>query len=256
MTAMEMSERSIRTAIVDDGTLGRRIRPWLEDEKDVEVVGEYRDVRSASIGIDTTRPDLLFLADQMRSGSAFAILESFDDSTAPATIFVTNEHRHAARAFDFSPVVDYLLDPFEADRFRRSIARARLHLRGMAASERPATTSPALPEYLSRLAVKNRGKIYLIRVDEIDWLEAAGNYVRLHVGGRSHLYRDSLSHFESRLDPGRFVRIHRSTIVNIDRITEMEPSFRREHIVLLRDGTHLNLTAPYRARMRAMVGQF
>ena len=209
----------------------------------MEIVGEYRDVRSASIGIGATRPDLLFLADQMPRGSVFKILESFDESTAPATIFVTNEHRHAVRAFDFSPVVDYLLDPFEADRFRRSVARARRHLRCAVSAESP-MQSPAQPEYVSRLAVKTGGKVYVVRIDDINWIETAGNYVRLHVGGRTHRYRDSLSDFESKLDPRRFVRIHRSNVVNIDRIIELEPSFHRKHIVLLRDGTRLTLTAP------------
>jgi len=114
----------------------------------------------------------------------------------------------------------------------------------------------AEPEYLSRLAVKTRGKVYILRVEEIDWIETAGNYVRLHAGSQSHLYRDSLGDFESKLDPRRFVRIHRSNIVNIDRIAQLEPSFHREHVVLLRDGTRLTLTAPYRARLRAIIGQF
>lgn len=114
----------------------------------------------------------------------------------------------------------------------------------------------AEPAYLERLAVKTRGKVYLLRIAEIDWIETAGNYVRLHAGPSSHLYRDSLADFETKLDPRRFVRIHRSCIVNIDRIAQLEPTFHREHVVLLRDGTRLTLTAPYRARMRAVVGQF
>jgi two-component system LytT family response regulator len=110
--------------------------------------------------------------------------------------------------------------------------------------------------YLSRLAVKTSGKVYLLQIDEIDWVETAGNYVRIHVGPMSHLYRDSLLNFESKLDPHRFVKIHRSTVVHIDRIAQLEPTFRREHIVTLRDGTRLIMTAPYRSRLEAIVGTF
>ena len=109
---------------------------------------------------------------------------------------------------------------------------------------------------LPRLAVRSRGKVYVVKLEDLDWLETAGNYVRLHVQGASHLYRDSLLNFEMRLDPRRFVKIHRSTIVNIDRITQLEPTFKREHIVTLCDGTRLTLTAPYRSRLQALVGQF
>jgi len=109
---------------------------------------------------------------------------------------------------------------------------------------------------LPRLAVRSRGKVYVVKLEDLDWLETAGNYVRLHVQGTSHLYRDSLLNFETRLDPRRFIRIHRSTIVNLDRITQLEPTFKREHIVTLCDGTRLTLTAPYRSRLQALVGQF
>jgi len=108
----------------------------------------------------------------------------------------------------------------------------------------------------ARLAVHNRGKIYIVRIADIDWIETAGNYVRIHTAGTAHLYRDSLRNFESRLDAARFVRIHRSVIVNIDRVTHLEPSFRGEHVVTLRDRTRLTMTAPYRGRMEAVVGRF
>lgn len=247
MIASELPTRRIRAAIVDDETVGRQhIRELLEREEDVELVAEYRDAHSASAGIRRMHPDLLFL------GSDFSLLENFADVAAPATIFVTNDEGFAARAFDFNTVVDYLLTPLETDRFRRSIARVRRHLVRFLRNE-PQT---AEPEHLARLAVKTRGKVYILRVEDIDWIESAGNYVRLHCGPESHLYRDSLGDFESRLDPQRFVRIHRSNIVNIDRIVQLEPSFHREHVVLLRDGTRLTLTAPYRARLGAIIGQF
>ena len=115
------------------------------------------------------------------------------------------------------------------------------------------TRAAALP---SRIAVRTRGKVYLVKLDDVDWIETAGNYVRLHVNGAAHLYRESLVHFEARLDPQRFVKIHRSTIVNVDRIAQLEPSFRREHIITLCDGTRLTLSAPYRNRLQSLVGPF
>ena len=256
MQVSEPSPRILRAAIVDDESLSRQqIRELLDVENDVEVVGEYDDPTSASAGIGTTHPDLLFLGGHMPRNAVNSILESFADSTAPATIFVTTHAGFAIRAFDSNAVVDYLLKPFDTERFRRSLARARRHLISVAALASALQPAPE-PTYLERLAVKTRGKVYLLRIDEVDWIETAGNYVRLHAGASSHLYRDSLADFETKLDPRHFVRIHRSCIVNIDRIAQLEPTFHREHVVLLRDGTRLTLTAPYRGRMRAIVGQF
>lgn len=252
MEEFERPERTIRAAIADDGTLGDlHLRELLGDEEDVELVGEYRDPQSA---IGAAQPDLLFLAVQMhRRGSSLPVLDTLNESTAPVTIVVTSHGNDAFEAFDCNAIVDCLLNPFAPDRFRRGMARARQQL---SRAVRPPVPRAAETEYLSRLAVKTRGKVYLLRIEEIDWIETAGNYVRLHAGGNAHLYRDSLVDFESKLDPHRFVRIHRSNIVNIDRIAQLEPSFHREHVVLLRDGTRLTLTAPYRDRMRAIVGQF
>lgn len=254
MEDFERPERTIRTAIADDGTLGDlHIRELLGEEDDVELVGEYRDPQSA---IGAAQPDLLFLAVQMhRRGSSLPVLDRLNESTAPVTIIVTSHGDDAVEAFDCNAIVDCLLNPFAPDRFRRSMVRARQHLSQTVPAPKP-LPRPAETEYLTRLAVKTRGKVYLLRIEEIDWIETAGNYVRLHAGGNAHLYRDSLVDFETKLDPHRFVRIHRSNIVNIDRIAQLEPSFHREHVVLLRDGTRLTLTAPYRDRMRAIVGQF
>ena len=248
---MSPALEKIRASIVDGEPLARlRIRELLEPERDIEVVGEYWDARSASLGIDATHPDLLFLDAQMPKGEAFKILENLTSGAPPATIFVAAQESYALQAFDFR-AVDYLLKPFDTDRFRRSLDRARWHLTVVgSASPRSQQTHP------SRLAVKSGGKVYVIKVDDIDWAETAGNYVRLHVGRATHLYRDALANFETRLDPQRFVRIHRSTVVNIDRIAELEPSFRREHIVTLRDGTRLTLSAPYRRELQALVGEF
>lgn len=236
----------IRAAIVDDEPLGRsRIRELLEHEGDIDVVAECGDARSATALIPVKRPDLLFLDVQMPRGSAFSILERLAGGHPPATIFVTAHHEYAARAFDFN-AVDYLLKPFDRARFRASLDKARRLIgRGEPGEEQQ-----------SRFAVRTADRIYIVRIDEVDWIESAGNYVRLHAGSRTHLFRDSLMHFEQRLDLRRFVRIHRSTIVNVDRIAQLEPAFRREHIITLRDGTRLTLSAPYRKRLQAIVGAF
>ncbi len=240
----------IRAAVVDDEPLARsRIRDFLAPEPDIELIAEYGDASSACAGLGDTHPDLLFLDVQMPRGSAFGVLRSLPREAQPVTIFVTAHDRYAAQAFDYDPVIDYLLKPVDEERFRRSLDRARRYLRA-------ADSGGAAPEHLSRLAVNTRGKIHLLRLEDVDWIETAGNYVRLHTGATAHLYRDSLVSFEAKLDPRRFVRIHRSTLVNIDRVATLEPSFRREHIVHLRDGTRLTLAAPYRRRLQAIVGAF
>ncbi len=247
-----MDTPRIRATIVDDEPLGgTHIRKLLEPELDIEIVGEYRDARVASAGIRATRPDLLFLDAQMSQGSAFTILRNLGPDAMPATIFVAAHDSYALQAFDFR-AIDYLLKPFDVLRFRRSLDRARWYV---AASASVDATNAVAPRR-SRLAVRTRGKVFLLKMDEIDWIETAGNYVRLNVQGASHLYRDSLANFATRLDPQRFVKIHRSTIVNVDRIAQLEPSFRREHLVTLRDGTRLTLAAPYRGRLQALVGEF
>ena len=250
---MEAVGSIIRAAILDDEPLGRmRIRELLEAEDDVEVIAEYGDASTATAAIPACRPDLLVLDVQIARGSAFTILQSLKAGTAPATIFVTAHDGYALRAFEFQ-AVDYLLKPFDSDRFRQSVERARHRI----ASERLSNgRSPSPREPIRRLAVPCRDRIIVLRVDDIDWIETAGNYVRLHAGGQTHLYRDTLANFESRLDPQRFVRIHRATVVNVDRVTQLEPSFRREHLVTLRDGTRLTMSAPYRARLQAVVGRF
>jgi two-component system LytT family response regulator len=249
-------EGRIRAAIVDGETVGReRIRQLLDPEPDVKVVGEYRDARAAASGILASRPDLLFLDIQMPRGSAFSILENLGPHPLPATVFVTADDCSALWAFEMN-AVDYLLKPLESERFRRSLDRARHYLGTSRPGIEDPPRTPAHPAPLARLAVKARDKILLLRLEDVVWIDAAGNYVRLHVNGQTHHFRETLSNFEVKLDPGRFVRVHRSVIVNIDRIVQLEPSFRRDHVIVLRDGTRLRLSAPYRAGMEALVGRF
>jgi two-component system LytT family response regulator len=234
----------IRAAIVDDEPLGRlRIRGLLEEEPDIEVVGEYPDAQKAARGIAETRPNLLFLDVQIPGGSAFTVLDGLEtgDDT-PATIFITGHREYALKAFEFD-AAGYLLKPFDMEQFHQSLARARRLI--------------ATPkETLSRLAVKRDGKVYLFRLDAIDWMETAGNGVRLHAGQECYEHRESLPQLEARLDRRRFVRINHSTVVNIDRVVMLQPSFDQEHVVVLSDHTRLQLTAPHRARVQALTGAF
>lgn len=237
---------SIRAAVVDDEPLGRmRIRTLLDKEADFEIVGEYRDAARASHGIAATRPDVLFLDVQMPRGSAFSILDSLPDRRKCATVLITAHDQYALRAFDYN-VIDYLLKPFDADRFRKSLDQVRLHMREL------------MPKsYPSRLSVKSKeGCAHVLRIDDIDWIETAGNYVRIHVGRESFLHRQTMMSLEAAIDPSRFVRIHRSTLVNVDRIKKLQPAFRREFVVTLGDGTQLTLSAPYRDRLASLIGRF
>ncbi|HJW93747.1 MAG TPA: LytTR family DNA-binding domain-containing protein [Thermoanaerobaculia bacterium] len=245
------SNAQIRAIIVDDEPLSRsRIRRLLEHENDIDVIGEYANPARARQAIAQLNPDLLFLDVEMPRATGFELLSSLRSVNAPATIFVTAHAQYAKEAFD-SEAVDYLLKPFDDERFRRSLDRVRRQLRPLAVADRR-----PFDRFLRRLAVKSGGAVSFLRIDELDWLETAGNYVRLHAGKESHLHREALSAFELRLDPERFVRIHRSTVVNIDRIARLSPAFARAWIVELRDGTRLTLAAPYRDRLQALVGHF
>lgn len=241
--------RPIRTAIVDDEDLARQgLLQILAGEGDIEIVGQYRSPAAFLRDLPKIRPDLLFLDIEMPRLNGFDVVERIRETTAssPYIVFVTAFARYAARAFD-EEAIDYLMKPFDAGRLALTMARVREQT-----VNAPAPSSPA-PRYLTRLAVKRSGRIQVLRIDDVDWLETAANYVILHVGKESHIFRSTLANLEARLDPDRFARIHSSTIVNLDRIAELQPSFDREHIVLLRDGVRLRLSANYRHRLQTIV---
>ncbi len=179
----------------------------------------------------------------------------------PAVVFVTAYDEYALRAFEVH-ALDYLLKPFSAERFRAALGHAREHLakrRGSAAggNGQPGAEGRELQPTArrNRLMIKSGGRIHFVRTTDIDWCEAAGNYVRMHVAQQEFLVRDTMSHLESQLDPIHFMRIHRSTIVNVDRIQEMQSSFNGEYVVLLRNGTRLTLSRGYRDAMQARLGK-
>lgn len=227
----------------------------------MEVAGESGDAREAVGFIQERSPDLLFLDVQMPGLDGFGMLESLPREHAPAVIFVTALDQYALRAFEFR-ALDYLLKPVGRARFRQALDRARAEIRR---EEAAPILDPRLtmlldqlgrrPKQKERLVVKSAGRIMFVRSDEIDWVEAADNYVRLHVGPDTHVLRETLGSFETRLDTSRFVRIHRSTLVNVDRMKELQPWFHGDYIVILQDGTRLNLSRTYRDRVINSLGE-
>jgi len=252
---------TVRALIVDDEPLARdRLRALLAGDADVQVVGECGDGHTAVAAIRDLDPDLVFLDVQMPALDGLGVVAEVGPARMPPTVFVTAYDKYAVRAFDVS-AVDYLLKPFDADRFAAALRRAKDQVRHRAdAGVRDrllallADAKPPAPPAAERLAVKTGGKVVFLRTDEIDWIEAAGNYCRLHVGKQAHLLRETMAALEARLDPKRFVRIHRSTIVNVERIRELQPYFHGDYVVLLRDDTQLTLSRTYRQKLHELVG--
>jgi len=250
----------IRTLIVDDEPLGRqRIRHLLDREDDVAVIGECANGEEAVAAIGTHTPDLVFLDVQMPVLDGFAVLEAVGAAQMPVVIFVTAYDQYALQAFDVH-ALDYLLKPFDRERFQKALERARVHLRHKdldALSHRlQALLDQAHPAkkntYLKRLAVKTGGQVFFLNVEEIDWIEAAGNYAGLHIKEKTHLIRETMSDLEARLSPELFLRIHRSTIVNRDRIKALKPVSNGEYVLTLHDGTRLASSRSYRAGVQAL----
>ena len=240
----------IRAVIVDDEPFAReRLQQLLSTEIDIEVVGEYQSGAAFLAALASDRPDLVFLDIELPLLSGIDVAESVRSAARPRpfVVFVTAFDTYAARAFD-AEATDYVLKPFDRARFARTLNRVRRQLSGTRAAESPKRN------HLTRLAVRNGGRIQLVPLDHVDWIEAAANYVRLHVGGRcTHLFRGSMAALEQRLDRSRFVRIHRSTIVNVERIAELQPTFERDQIVLMLDGTRLRMSASYRKSLESIV---
>ena len=247
---------------MDDEPLGReRIRTLLADDPEIEVVGECSDGQQAIAAVEKSHPDLLYLDVQMPEMDGFAVLRSIAGARMPAVIFVTAYDRYAVQAFEVH-ALDYLLKSYDRERFQVALRRAKdqiRHSREGFWNERLTgllEDLEAKQERLTRLIIKSAGRIFFVRVEEIDWLEAADNYVRIHVDRESHLIRDTLQSLEARLDPARFLRIHRSTVVNFDRIKELLPLFHGDYVVRLLDGTELTLSRNYKEKLTGALGQF
>lgn len=242
----------IRVIIVDDEQLARnRIRRMLKTDPSLVVVGEFASGEEALPIIKAHPPDLLFLDVQMPGMDGFGLLSALGDEQLPVVVFVTAFDHYALKAFE-AFALDYLLKPFDRKRFEKTVHRAKQvieHQRLSRTSQNLAALLDSLkPQvtFLERLAVRQGDGIRFIKVEAIDWIEAEGNYVKVHLGHESHLLREPLSHLETRLDPKRFVRIHRSTLVNIDRVVEIHPLFHGNCCLVLQDGTQLTMTRNYR----------
>jgi len=244
---------SLRVVIVDDEPLAReRVRTFLTEETDVEIVAECGDGAEAVSQIEKLRPDVLFLDVQMPRLNGFEVLEAIDAAAIPIVIFTTAHDDHAIRAFEVS-AVDYLLKPFKQPRFRKALERARAQLRTVTDD---AKGDPQLSKLLSqwreesgggpRVMVKSPDRILFLKPDEIDHIEACGNYVVLHSGKEKHIVRETMTAMETRLSNSGFMRINRSVILNLSRIKELQPMAAGEYVVILKTGVKLNMTCSLR----------
>ncbi|MCI0491190.1 MAG: LytTR family DNA-binding domain-containing protein [Blastocatellia bacterium] len=252
----------IKVLIVDDEVIAReRVRRFLSAESDTEVIGECRNGREAVAAIKKLDPDLVFLDIQMPQMNGFEVLTSLGPENIPAVVFVTAYDQYALRAFEVH-ALDYLLKPFNQERFRQSLNHVRKQLeRGRRRGVDDRLLSlledmKAGPKYAERLVIKATGRVYFLKIDDIDWIEACGNYVNLHTGDEMHLLRETLGHLEGRLDPEKFLRIHRSRLVNIDYIKELSPLFNGDYTVTLHNGMELTLSRTYRDRLQDLIEKF
>jgi len=251
----------INVLIVDDEPLARdRVRELLNGADDIEIIGEAANGEEALTMIAGEAPDLVFLDIQMPGLDGFGLLRALAPEDIPTVIFVTAFDQYAMQAFD-AHAIDYLLKPFDRERFQIALGRAREVMRGRAAGtldDRLASLLEDLkpgPRFLERILVKTGGRVLLVKTEDIDWIEAAGNYLRLHVGRDRHLLRETMAGIEQQLDPKTFVRIHRSTIVNLERITTFEPALHGDYNVALKDGRTLTLTRTYRGAVEQVLGR-
>jgi two-component system LytT family response regulator len=249
----------IRTLIADDEPIARRgIRLLLERDPSVEIVGEAAGGIEAADLILSLRPDLIFLDVQMVGCDGFETLKRVGPTAVPVVIFVTAYDEYALRAFEVN-AVDYLLKPYDDSRFAAALARATdlvVRKRSDGADQRLTRLLDHLEgEGRDRILLKSSGEIIFLKTSEVDWIEAEGDYVKFHAAGRTHLMRGTMASLETTLDPTQFIRIHRSTIVNADRLRKLSPSFEGEYAVVLHDGTKLRLGRSYHDRIRALLGR-
>lgn len=245
----------IPTLIVDDEPLAReRLRTLLAPYNELTIVGECRDGHEAVAAIRKLKPLLVFLDVQMPEMDGFGVIKAVGPDNMPTVVFATAYDQHALRAFEVH-ALDYLLKPFDLDRFEEAVRRVIKQVKQQEAAPLPHQLADLLqtlrpPQWLERVMIKTRARIYFLRLDEVDWIEAARNYVQFHTGGRTHLLRQTLSGLEEQLNPNQFLRIHRSTIVNLDRIKELQPLFNGEYQVVLHDGTRLTLSRSYHKQLQ------
>jgi two-component system LytT family response regulator len=268
---------TFRVLLADDEAIARRrLVRFLRAEPDVQIVAECNGGTEALEALDTHAVDLAILDVQMPDVDGLQVVASRGADRMPTVIFVTAYDEFAVRAFEVH-ALDYLLKPVTAERFHSAFARARSHIERSMSSQRGErlaallaqvlaqegtlssmeAIAPAPQRHADRLTVKSDGRVTFVKTSDVDWVRAEGNYVRVHAGTASHLIRETLGAVESILDPDQFSRIHRSTIVNLDRIRELQPWFAGDYVVILKDGTQLKLSRTYRehlqTRLRAVL---
>ena len=256
--------KKFQAIIVDDEKPARRrLRELLETRPEIGIVAECSNGAEAVRQIRTLQPDLLLLDIQMPGLDGFGVVDAIGATQMPATIFVTAYDQYALKAFEVS-ALDYLLKPFSDERFERSIARVLSFVRTHRQEELSHRLLSLLDQVqtnqktgapLDCLIIKDGGRVHFLSVEEIDWIEAAGVYVQVHTAGKTWLHRISLGELEAKLDTKQFLRIHRSTIVNWQRIRELRPHSHGDFLVVLRDGTELKLSRSYRPKVEASLGQ-
>jgi len=259
-----MSDTSRTALIVDDEPLGRElVRHMLAAHADIRVVGECPDGEKALAAIKRHAPQIVFLDIKMPRVDGLALLDRLPAEDRPLVVFITAHDAYAIRAFE-AHALDYLLKPFDQERFDQTVARLRQRLEQLEAAKlghsvrhllAGAAPTRAAKTPADRIVVRESARVSFVSIDEIRWLDASGNYVALHIdAGKTHLVHETMTAMEARLDPATFVRIHRSTIVRVDRIKELLPHFNGEYVVVLKDGAKLKLSRGYLEKARAALG--
>lgn len=258
---MTASSPKLRVVIVDDEPIAREgVRTQLLREPGVEIVAECGDGLEAVETIRELEPDLVFLDVQMPGMNGFEVVQTLGVDSMPAIVFVTAYDKYALQAFEVN-AIDYLLKPFDAERFQKAFQRARVQIQRRTAEtineklEALLESMRPRERYLERLVVKSGGRIFFLAVNEIDWIESADNYVSLHSGRDAHLIRETLTSLESKLNPEEFLRIRHSAIVNVKRIKELHPLFKGEYEIVLQNGVKLTSSRRYRHKLDSLLGE-
>jgi two-component system LytT family response regulator len=271
--------RKIRALVVDDESLAREaLLVMLNDDSEMEIIGECRNGKEAVTVIRHQSPDIVFLDIQMPEMDGFQVVEEVGATRMPVTIFVTAYDKYALRAFE-AHALDYLLKPFDHDRFNTALQRAKTFVRqqklgeisdslfallqdmklktgeSLAATDDKHPGSAAQKEPIDRVVIKSSGRIYFLKIEEIDWVGGAGDYLSLHSGNQTHLIRETMGNFQTKLDSQKFLRIHRSTIVNIERIKDIQPLFKGDYVITLTSGIRLKASRGYRRELQALLGK-
>lgn len=249
-----MNAPRLRTVLVDDEVLARlALRQALASHPEVEIVGECGNAAEAMQAVRALQPALLFLDIQMPGMDGFGLLHELAPDRLPLVVFATAFADHALRAFD-AMALDYVLKPIDQARFDQAMARVNRHWLGLHAGTGGASAPPPADGYMQRLSVRHGEHIRVLAIDDIDWIRADGNYLHIHIGPMRYLHRDTLRHLLVQLDPARFLRIHRGTLVNLARIREVHPLFKGGAELVLHDGTRLDLSRRFRAGARSVLG--